>query len=58
MDDKLKDEIHIIDGKYVLVRKEIFKTLHPTEAGGLVNLGKAHDMTNTIDRKDGLMSNF
>lgn len=49
MEDKLNQEIHIINGRYVLVEKTIVKTLHPDEARGLVKMYGVTDKTGTID---------
>lgn len=45
MEDKLKNEVHFINNKYVLVTKTIEKILHPMEAAGLVKMLDAEDKT-------------
>jgi hypothetical protein len=42
---KMKSEIRLIKGKYVLVKLIKYKTLHPVEAAGLVNKGLVIDTT-------------
>ena len=42
---EMKNEIRLIDGKYVLVKLVEYKTLHPVEAAGLVNKGLVIDTT-------------
>ena len=42
---EMKNEIRLINGKYVFVKLVKYKTLHPVEAAGLVNKGLVIDTT-------------
>jgi len=47
---KMKSEIRLIKGKYVLVKLVKYKTLHPVEAAGLVNKGLVIDTTGKFSK--------
>jgi len=47
----MKNEIRLINGKYVVVKLIKFKTLHPIEAAGLVNKGLVIDTTGDFPKR-------
>lgn len=54
--DELEDEVYLIEGRYVLVKRTVHKILHPTEAGGIIQQGRALDRTGHLTDNKGKIS--
>ena len=54
----MKNEVRLIDGKYVLVELKIDKFLSPVEAAGLVNKNLAIDTTGDFPKLGEYLGKF